>query len=193
MSSLLTAIGVVLVIVLILLVYIILKLSSSASNSSGSNTSSSLGGKNDNGSSKALNSKITITGLSLPPKIMSIDPKELHTACKTVFDSYKALDYKEAHIDRLSVSEWHTWQVSLLLAFLKIEREFHIGNPREFFPEQILSLTKKELDLEIDRILKKYDNNVDALQDRDSLSKHNIWNAREVGILFYYMAMHKIM
>jgi hypothetical protein len=179
--------AVILTISLILLVVIIIKLNKNNVVIIDSNSSSNKTIK------KNLKSNITLKSLDLPPKVMQIGPTELQGACKTVFDSYKALDYKSAHVDRLSLSEWHSWQVSLLLAFIRVEREFHIGNPRDFFPEQVLSLTRREVEEEIHRIVQKYYNNVKYDNDRDTLSKHTIWNAREVGVLFYYMVMNRIL
>jgi hypothetical protein len=41
------------------------------------------------------------------------------------------------------------------------------------------------MDQEIQRVIKKYSENVNIQKDRDELSKDVIWTAREVSIILY--------
>ena len=82
--------------------------------------------------------------------------------------------------------EWHTWQVSILLSFLKgNNRLIGVNTNEKLFHENILDLNYSQMDQEIQRVIKKYSENVNIQKDRDSLSKDVIWSVRDVSIILY--------
>lgn len=60
-----------------------------------------------------------------------------------------------------------------------------VNTNEKIFHENILDLNYSQIDHEIKRIIKKYIDNVNIQQDRDSLSKDVIWSVRDVSIILY--------
>jgi len=127
--------------------------------------------------------KIDLKDISFPKNIESMDINTLSRAFKSIFDSYKSLDYANKPPNSLDKIEWHTWQVSILLIYLKNKNKFIVAN-NKIFHNLILALKEQQIDEEIQRILKKYFENANIENDRDKLSRDIIWTARDVSIIF---------
>lgn len=134
---------------------------------------------------------IDILDIEIPKKIEDMGHHLLFQACYKVYDSFKALDYPSKTEKVLYEKEWHTWQVSLLLALLQIDKEFFIPNPKKTFHSIILEKSKENIENDMQKILKKYQQNVNILKSRDELSNDVIWTSEEVSIIFYYMLIIK--
>lgn len=178
MNEILIMIGLIILLVLAILLSIVIKMAKNSNQSKKTNT-------------KKESKPITIDTLELPVKIMKIQGSSLRNACKTVFDSYRACGYKDKDPEASSKSEWHSWQVSMLLAYLKGQKQFPPVNPREVFEEEVLNMSRNDLKEALNLIYVKYNSNVNIQLDRDSLSKDNIWTAREVAIILYSIIMQK--
>lgn len=137
------------------------------------------------------NNSLVFDDIRLPRKIEKMDYSSLFQACKVIFDSFKALDYTNKDTSDLDRLEWHTWQVSMLLAFMKVYNKFFVPYNRNLFHSLILELNEKDLDSEIQKIFRKYVNHVNIDKNRDELSKNTIWSAREVSILLYSMMVNR--
>ena len=137
------------------------------------------------------NRVITFEDISFPRKIEKMDYSSLSHSCKVIFDSFKALDYVNKEANSLDKIEWHTWQVSLLLAFMKVYINFFISDNKNLFHNVILELSEKDIDIEIQKILKRYVNHVNIDKNRDELSKDIVWSARDISIIFYSMMCNK--
>ncbi len=137
------------------------------------------------------NDQISLDNLALPRKIEKLDYSSLFQACRVVFDSFKALNYTNKEISNLDKLEWHSWQISLLLAFMKVYNSTFIPYNKNLFHNAILELKDKDIDFEIERIIKKYSNHVNIDKPRDDLSKDLVWTARDVSIIFYTIMINK--
>ena len=124
-----------------------------------------------------------LNSIEFPKNIEHMRFDSLSKATKVIFDSYKALNYVNKLPSSLDRIEWHTWQVSILLYFLKTQNGLTVSD--NIFPSTILDLGLNNKEQEIQRILKKYIENVNIQKDRDSLSKEIIWNAKEVSIILF--------
>ncbi len=142
---------------------------------------------NKNKQSKANNmGEFGLEQMKLPRNIEQMNPDSLLKATRVIFDSYKSLDYASKAPNVLDKIEWHTWQVSILLSFLKgNNRLIGVNTNEKIFHENILDLNYSQIDQEIKRVIKKYSQNVNIQQDRDSLSKDVIWSVRDVSIILY--------
>ena len=187
-SILLMVIGGILLLCIIILVVILKNLSSLKV--SKTKKSSKLPVENDSNTHKNI-PLFDIKDIKVPKKISSFDDRNLFKACKAVFDSFKALDYKNSSYGQVSKCEWHSWQVSLLIAFQKSKREFHVGDVNDVFSKATLEISPKALQESIEKIWKKYDTNVNINLDRDSLSNDIIWTSNEVSTMFHYMMKTK--
>ena len=134
------------------------------------------------------NPEIKMKELSFPKNIEQMDRASIIQASKVIIDSYKALDYPSKSPNALDRIEWHTWQVSILLYFLKTQNNLFINE--KVFQKTILDLSSNNKEQEMQKILKKYMNNINIQKDRDSLSKDIIWNAKEVSIILFKIVNH---
>lgn len=145
-----------------------------------------------NGPKKELskaNSNLVIADLnsiSFPKNIEQMNADTLFKACTAIYDSYKSLDYINKLPSSLDKIEWHTWQISILLNFLKSKNKLIIRNSNDkIFHNIILNSNETSKDQDIQRILRKYLENVNITKNRDTLSKDIIWTARDVSIILY--------
>lgn len=138
-----------------------------------------------------LDKKINLLDLQIPRKIQDMGPHLLFQSCVKVFDSFKVLDYVNQAEKKLDDIEWHSWQISLLLALLQTDKEFFIPNPKKVIHSSIFNRPHDYVENEMQKILNKYEANVDISKSRDELSKDVIWSCKEVSIIFYYMLIRK--
>lgn len=134
---------------------------------------------------------ISFSSIKFPKKIEMMNYSSLSNACKVVFDSYKALAYMNKSANALDKIEWHTWQVSLILSFLKLYDKLFIPYDKDLFHEVILRLSDEQIENEMQKIFRKYINNTNIDKNRDELSKDIIWTAREVSIILYSIMCNK--
>ncbi len=167
---------VVVVVLILFLIYFLLKSDNNTSNYKTNET---------------VISEIVIHSISLPKKIETMGYASLYNACKVVFESFRALAYDKKTARDLDKIEWHTWQVSMLIGFLKINREFFVAYDKNIFHEVILGLNQTEIKEETQRIFRKYKERVNIDKSRDDLRDEIIWTAREVSIILYHMMKKK--
>jgi hypothetical protein len=134
---------------------------------------------------------ITLRDLNFPKKIEVMDYTSLSNACKFIFDSYKAIDYKNKSANSLDKIEWHTWQVSMLIAFLKVYPAYFIPYNKELFHNVILNLSDSQIENDMKKIFRKYKYNINIEKNRDELSKDIMWTGREVSIILYSIMSNK--
>ncbi|KAB7885677.1 hypothetical protein GA417_07800 [Poseidonibacter ostreae] len=138
------------------------------------------------------NEKISldVNNIALPKKIKQMDSLSLSKAAKNVFESFKALDYVNKPSSKLDKIEWHSWQVSLLIAIIKSQKGYFVPNNDALFHELILNTNKDSIVQATQKIINKYNNNVNINKSRDELSHDIIWSSKEVSMLFYYMSKY---
>ena len=141
--------------------------------------------KNKKSNKNITNSKIKINDLILPKKIEQMNSYSLFQACKIITDSYIALDYVNKPASVLDKIEWHSWQVSILIQFLKVHKEFILPYDVKIFNSMILNLSNELKENEMQKIFRKYLNHVNVEKNRDELSKEILWTAREVSIILF--------
>jgi hypothetical protein len=134
---------------------------------------------------------IKLEEMRFPKNIENMNMNALSQACRVILDSYRALDYAHKLPSAMDRIEWHTWQVSLLLYFLKTKNKLSIYNSHKFFHLNILELSEEHRKNDIQRILNKYWNNANIEKDRDTLSRDVIWTARDVSIILYEILKEK--
>ena len=127
---------------------------------------------------------VDISNMQFPKNIESMNSDALFKAIKVIFDSYKALDYVNKLPSSLDKIEWHTWQVSIILRYLKSKNKIFISSDN-LFHKVIEDLSESQIQQELEKICRKYFNNVNIYRSRDDLSKDVIWTAREVSIILY--------
>lgn len=131
------------------------------------------------------NKVIDLNEIRFPKNVENMNGTVLTQACKVIIDSYRALNYSNKLPSAMDKIEWHTWQISILLFFLKSKYVLNISNSNQLFHETILNLSKNHINQDMQKILKKYLDNANVDKDRDTLSKDVIWTAREVSIILH--------
>lgn len=132
-----------------------------------------------------VNTSIKLSDLKFPSKIEEINSYSLFQASKIIIDSYKAMEYFKKTPNSLDKMEWHTWQLSILLKFLKENKEFILPYDMNIFHSVILNFSKEDIDKELQKIFTRYNNNVDITKNRDHLSKNTIWTGMDVSVILY--------
>ena len=123
--------------------------------------------------------------LIVPKKIEEMNSYSLYQACKIITESYISLDYVNKPASFLDKIEWHSWQVSILIQFSKVDKDLVPPYDVTLFNKMILSLSKDVIEREMQKIFRKYVNHVNIEKNRDELSKEIIWTAREVSLILY--------
>lgn len=148
--------------------------------------------KAKNNTSKVnTNAKLAISEMEFPKSIEQMSSSSLSQIVKSLFDTYKALDYANKSGNALEKQEWHSWQVSILLVFLKVYENFFIAHEKDIFHSSILNLDNEQMKNDMQKIFRKYANNVNSKKSRDALSNEVIWSAREVSIILYSIMSNK--
>ena len=181
MSTVLVIGIIVLLIICISLVVILLNLNSKNTIPK-SKTNISTNSQNKN--------KLIIDNIQIPKKIEQMDQSSLSIASKKVFESFKSLDYVNKPASKLDKVEWHTWQVALLMAMIKENKGSFVPDNKNLFHDVIVNLNNNSLLQVTQRVVDKFNNNIDIYKGRDELSHDIFWSSREVSILFYYMSRH---
>ena len=123
--------------------------------------------------------------LIVPKKIEEMNSYSLYQACKIITESYISLDYVNKPASFLDKIEWHSWQVSILIQFSKVDKDLVPPYDVTLFNKMILGLSKDVVEREMQKIFRKYVNHVNIEKNRDELSKEIIWTAREVSLILY--------
>ena len=142
-------------------------------------------GKNKKNVKKANYSKMRMDDLIVPKKIEEMNSYSLYQACKIITESYISLDYVNKPASFLDKIEWHSWQVSILIQFSKVDKDLVPPYDVTLFNKMILGLSKDVVEREMQKIFRKYVNHVNIEKNRDELSKEIIWTAREVSLILY--------
>ena len=179
MSAFLLGLIIVILIIVILLLVILFNINNESKNS-----------KKSSSINTNISPVLVVKNIMLPIKISQMDYFSLSKAAKQVFESFKALDYVNKPSSKLDKIEWHTWQVSLLMAMFKSNKGFFVPNDDSLFHELILNSNKDLIVQSTQKIIDKYNNNIDVNKSRDELSHDIIWSSKEVSILFYYMSKY---
>ena len=137
------------------------------------------------------NINVSISNIEFPKNIEQMAYSSLSQIVKGLFDTYKALDYANKPGNALEKHEWHSWQVSILLVFLKIYQNFFVGHEKNIFHSSILNLDNEQMKKDMQKIFIKYTNNVNPKKSRDALSNETIWSAREVSLILYSIMTNK--
>ena len=179
MSTFLIGIIIVIIVIAILLLFILINISSQNKSSNKSSNTNISAPRN-----------LVVENIMLPKKISQMDDYSLTKAAKQVFESFKALDYASKSPSKLDKIEWHTWQVSLLMAMFKQNKFLFVPNNDSLFHDLILNSNKNLVVQSTQKIIDKYNNHINLNKSRDELSQDIIWSSREVSILFYYMSKY---
>lgn len=129
--------------------------------------------------------------LHLPVPIEKMSTSQITEIARKIFASYRTFDYKHASMRKLEEKEWHTWQVSILLMVFKRSEELLIYDQEDVFHNFFLEASDNDIKSLMKDVIRKYEKYVEIFQVKDSLCREYIWSAKEVSIIFYFLANYK--
>ena len=132
---------------------------------------------------------MSIEDISLPKALMNLDIEDIKNMIEKEVATFKSLDYKNKTLDQLKVSEYHSYQIGIMLRYIKEERVFLIPKIDELIPSFIMGATRQQLHIKVFDIVYRYDLGVNKEQSLEELKKEIKWTPREAGYLFRYLNM----
>jgi hypothetical protein len=133
--------------------------------------------------------KMSAEDIELPRVFKTIDNDRLRLLVKDEIDLFKTLDYKNKPDDQLKDPEYHSWQVGLLLKFIKEEMVYLYDAIDDILPSKTVYITKKNLHIKVFDIVYRYDNSVDKEFIKEELLQDIKWNAQEIAYLLKYITI----
>lgn len=131
--------------------------------------------------------KMTIDDIILPEAINDIDPDKIRDMIKNEVNTYKALGYKDKPLEQLKVQEYHSYQIGLMLKYIKEERLYLIPQPQNVLPSYALNITKRQLHVKVFDVVYRYVNAVNKEQGEEKLKNELKWSPLDAAYLLCYL------
>ena len=130
---------------------------------------------------------MSIEDISLPDSLMNLDIEKIKNMLDSEVDTYKSLGYINKTLEKLKMSEYHSFQIGIMLRFIKEERVFLIAQIEDIIPSFINGATKKQLHNKVFDIVYRYDIAVNKKQKLEELEEEIKWTPQEAGYLLRYL------
>jgi len=132
---------------------------------------------------------MSIEDISLPNALMNLDPEEIKNMIEKEVSTFKSLGYNNKTLDQLKINEYHSYQIGMMLRYIKEERVFLIADIEKIIPIFIMGATKQQLHIKVFDIVYRYDLGINKDMRLDELEKEIKWTPREAGYLLRYLNM----
>jgi len=130
---------------------------------------------------------MSIEDISLPYALMNLDPADIKNMIEKEITTFKSLGYKNKTLEQLKISEYHSYQIGLMLRYIKEERVFFISNIEKMVPNFIMGTTKQQLHIKVFDIVYRYDLGVNKNMSLEELEKEIKWTPKEAAYLLRYL------
>lgn len=130
---------------------------------------------------------MSIEDISLPYTLMNLDPADIKNMIEKEITTFKSLGYKNKTLEQLKISEYHSYQIGLMLRYIKEERVFFISNIEKMVPNFIMGTTKQQLHIKVFDIVYRYDLGVNKNMSLEELEKEIKWTPKEAAYLLRYL------
>ena len=130
---------------------------------------------------------MSIEDIVLPNSLMNLDIEEIKPMIANEVSTYKSLGYKNKTLEQLKVSEYHSFEIGIMLRFIKEERVFLIPDMDNIIPSFITGAIKSHLHKKVFDIVHRYDLAVNKNQSLEDLEKEMKWTPQEAGYLLRYL------
>jgi len=131
--------------------------------------------------------KMSIEDIELPRRFNVISKDSLRPLIKEEIDTFKALGYKNKPDDQLKHLEYHSWQVGILLKFIKEDMVYLYDEIDNILPSKAVYMTKKNLHIKVFTIVYNYNQSVLEDATKENLEKDIKWSAQDVAYLLRYV------
>ena len=130
--------------------------------------------------------KMSIEDIHLPRVFKQLERDELRRLVKDEIDTFKALDYKNKPDDQLTKPEYHSWQMGVVLQFLKNDMVYLYNQIDSILPSKTVYITKKNLHIKVFDIVYHYDHEVKKDLLVEELKQDVRWSAQDMAYLLRY-------
>jgi hypothetical protein len=131
--------------------------------------------------------KMSIEDIILPSSMENIDSEGSRELIKNEVDVFKSLGYKDKPLDQLKVKEYHSFQIGLMMKFIKDEKIYLIPKIDEVLPSFVIRTPKRQLHSKVFEIVYRYDNGVDKEQSIEKLKNEIKWSPLDAAYLLCYI------
>ena len=133
--------------------------------------------------------KMSIEDISLPSSIINIDNERIRDMIKEEVSTFKALDYRNKPLEQIKAKEYHSYQIGILLKYLKGDNVYAITNIDTILPTFVIGTTKRQLHTKVFDVVYRYDIGVDKDSRIDELKKEIKWTPLDAAYLLYYLSL----
>ncbi|MBI3873565.1 MAG: hypothetical protein HY307_00855 [Arcobacter sp.] len=134
---------------------------------------------------------VQLEKLELPMEIANMDKNTTKEFLKDEFSIYSSLKFKSADLKTLTEKNYHSYQIGIMIQFIKQNVEFFVADTKNVFPPLMLQHNENTIKLNVGDIVEKYSQNVSKYDKQDALRKQTIWTPMEATFLLYYSTMLK--
>ncbi len=131
--------------------------------------------------------KMSIEDIELPSSISQIDSEEVRELIKNELDVYKSLGYKDKPLDQLKVKEYHSYQIGLMLKYIKDEKIYIIPKIDDVLPSFVTRTPKRQLHTKVFDIVYQYVNAVEKEGSSEKLKSDLRWTPMDAAYLLLYI------
>ncbi|MEA3498252.1 MAG: hypothetical protein U9R16_04250 [Campylobacterota bacterium] len=133
--------------------------------------------------------KMSIEDISLPVVLRNLNSDNLTSVIADEISTFKSLGYKDKPLEQVKAKEYHSYQVGVLLKYLKDDKSYSIPKIETILPSFILGSSKKQLHIKVFDIVFRYDNSVEKDASVEELVRDIRWTPNDVAYLLYYISL----
>ncbi|MEA3384676.1 MAG: hypothetical protein U9Q20_08435 [Campylobacterota bacterium] len=133
--------------------------------------------------------KMSIEDITLPICLRNMDIEDVESYVKNEIDTYKSLGYVNMPIDQLKFPEYHSYQVGVLLRYLKDDKVYFMPEPEKIIPSIAMHVTKRQLHIKVFDFIYRYNQSIEPSTLKQDLEHDMKWTAYEVGFLLHYLTL----
>jgi hypothetical protein len=134
---------------------------------------------------------ISIDDIELPIVYKSLDEHRVMRDMKSELETFKSLGYRFKKSNELTVLEYHSFQIGILLQAMKFGFDLKVKGNANYFPESIYKLDHHTIQAKVFDIIKKYDREVDKMASEMILRDDMLWTPIEASYLLLYLSFYQ--
>ena len=133
--------------------------------------------------------KMSIEDISLPMPLRAMDIEVARSLLRDEIKTYESLKYVDLPLDQLKFPEYHSFQVGVILRYLKDDLVFLIPKADKIIPSAAMHLPKRQLHIKVFDMIYRYNEVVAKDAYKDDLVSDVRWTPLELAYLLRYVSM----
>jgi len=133
--------------------------------------------------------KMSVEDIELPTVIKNMDSEKLPQMIQNEFSTYKSLGYVDLPLDQLKFPEYHSYQVGVVLKYLKEDKVYFTPDADSIISSAATSLSKRNLHIKVFDLVYRYNEIVDKTMLKEELEKDTKWTPLEISYLLRYATL----